>query len=305
MIVTEWDELRDLACDEVRAAMRNPLIVDGRNLLDPHAGPRSRLRLRGRRPSDLSVLGPARDGGAGAAGPALMEALVLAGGKAERLGDAAGGLPKPLVRVGGRPLAEYQVLRLVGAGVTRVIIGCRAGHEPLFQETLSGLGAEIVAVGEPEPLGRGGGLRFAAAHRAEEGPVFALNGDEILDVDLSALLGAHRSPRRRRDGRRRAGRTRRSGSSTSPTATASPASRRRPSSRTGSTPASTCSTTEALARLPERGDHETSTFPELAEEGKLFAYRHEGTWLTVNTPKDLRKAEEFLAAHPDWQAAPA
>jgi UDPglucose 6-dehydrogenase len=36
VIVTEWDELRDLACDEVRAAMRNPLVVDGRNLLDPH-----------------------------------------------------------------------------------------------------------------------------------------------------------------------------------------------------------------------------------------------------------------------------
>src|SRR2546427_2092716 len=35
VIVTEWDELRELASDEVRAAMANPLIVDGRNLLDP------------------------------------------------------------------------------------------------------------------------------------------------------------------------------------------------------------------------------------------------------------------------------
>jgi UDPglucose 6-dehydrogenase len=35
VIVTEWDELRSLATPEVRAAMRNPLIVDGRNLLDP------------------------------------------------------------------------------------------------------------------------------------------------------------------------------------------------------------------------------------------------------------------------------
>jgi UDPglucose 6-dehydrogenase len=35
VIVTEWAELRDLARDEVRAAMANPLIVDGRNLLDP------------------------------------------------------------------------------------------------------------------------------------------------------------------------------------------------------------------------------------------------------------------------------
>jgi UDPglucose 6-dehydrogenase len=37
VIVTEWDELTALASDEVREAMRNPLIVDGRNLLDPAA----------------------------------------------------------------------------------------------------------------------------------------------------------------------------------------------------------------------------------------------------------------------------
>jgi UDPglucose 6-dehydrogenase len=35
VIVTEWDELRSLASEEVRQAMRRPLIVDGRNLLDP------------------------------------------------------------------------------------------------------------------------------------------------------------------------------------------------------------------------------------------------------------------------------
>jgi NDP-sugar pyrophosphorylase family protein len=60
----------------------------------------------------------------------------------------------------------------------------------------------------------------------------------------------------------------------------------------------------ALAALPERGDHEQTTFPALAGEGRLAAFRHEGVWLTVNTPKDLRRAEEFLAARPDWQPAP-
>ncbi len=35
VIVTEWDELRELASEEVRDAMRQPVIVDGRNLLDP------------------------------------------------------------------------------------------------------------------------------------------------------------------------------------------------------------------------------------------------------------------------------
>jgi UDPglucose 6-dehydrogenase len=35
VIVTEWDHLRDFARPEIRDAMRNPLVVDGRNLLDP------------------------------------------------------------------------------------------------------------------------------------------------------------------------------------------------------------------------------------------------------------------------------
>jgi UDPglucose 6-dehydrogenase len=35
VIVTEWDELRGLASAEVRDAMARPLIIDGRNLLDP------------------------------------------------------------------------------------------------------------------------------------------------------------------------------------------------------------------------------------------------------------------------------
>jgi NDP-sugar pyrophosphorylase family protein len=53
---------------------------------------------------------------------------------------------------------------------------------------------------------------------------------------------------------------------------------------------------EALDRLPGRGDHERTTFPELARERKLGAFRHHGLWLTVNTPKDLRVAEEQVGA---------
>ncbi|HEX2287623.1 MAG TPA: UDP-glucose/GDP-mannose dehydrogenase family protein [Gaiellaceae bacterium] len=37
VIVTEWPELRELPSEEMRDAMRNPLIVDGRNMLDPRA----------------------------------------------------------------------------------------------------------------------------------------------------------------------------------------------------------------------------------------------------------------------------
>jgi NDP-sugar pyrophosphorylase family protein len=58
---------------------------------------------------------------------------------------------------------------------------------------------------------------------------------------------------------------------------------------------------DALRLLPEQGDHEQSTFPQLAEQRRLHAHRHDGVWLTVNTPKDLRLAADYMEAHPEWR----
>ena len=229
----------------------------------------------------------------------LAEAIILAGGKAERLGDAAGGRPKSLVEVAGRPLVGYQVLRLVRAGVERIIVSCALGTGLLFERELSGLGAEIVAAEEPERLGRGGGIKFAAKSRASEGDVFALNGDELVDVDFAALLEDHRR--------------------TGGLATITVA---QPKSQFGLVEVDdgdvvrgfregarvpywvNCGTyvlsAEAIERFPDVGDHESTTFPELAAEGALHAHRHNGLWLTVNTPKELRVASEHVAAHPEW-----
>jgi NDP-sugar pyrophosphorylase family protein len=229
-----------------------------------------------------------------------VEALILAGGKAERLGDAAQGLPKPLVAVAGYPLAEYTVARLVDAGVTRVIVACRAGDEEIFLTALSGLGAEIEAVGEEKPLGRGGGLRLAASRRVETGPVLALNGDELLDVDFAALIAEHEH-----DG---AAATIVVAQVHSPFGVVDVEDdgtvtgfREAPKLEHWVNSGVYVLGEDALELLPEQGDHELSTFPQLASEGRLRAHRHAGVWLTVNTPKDLRRATEFMDAHPDWK----
>ena len=47
VIVTEWDELKGLASDEVRTAMANPLIIDGRNLLEPEEARRAGFAYEG------------------------------------------------------------------------------------------------------------------------------------------------------------------------------------------------------------------------------------------------------------------
>jgi NDP-sugar pyrophosphorylase family protein len=228
-----------------------------------------------------------------------VEAIVLAGGKAERMGDAAGGRPKALVDVAGKPLVAYQIRRLAGAGVERVIVSCAADQGDVFAEELAGLGVEIVGAAEPERLGRGGGIKFAALRREETGDVFAMNGDELVDVDFGALLARHR------------------GTDAAATVTVA-----RPASPFGVVELGdddlitgfreggripywvNCGvyvlSEEAIARFPERGDHESTAFPELAAAGRLRAFRHEGLWLTVNTPKELRRAQEHVAEHPEW-----
>jgi NDP-sugar pyrophosphorylase family protein len=227
-----------------------------------------------------------------------LEAVILAGGKAERLGEAADGRPKALVEVGGKPLAAYQVEQLRAAGVDRVLVSCASGQEGVFEAALGGIGPEIVAVPEQEPLGRGGGIRLAAGARREQGNLYALNGDELVDVDFSELLALHRA--------RGAAAT----ITVVPLRSSFGVVELDDDVVTGFREAPrldhwvSCGIyvlgEEALARLPERGDHETTTFPELAAQGRLRALRHEGIWLTVNTPKDLRVANEYLAEHPGW-----
>jgi NDP-sugar pyrophosphorylase family protein len=230
-----------------------------------------------------------------------MEAIILAGGKAERLGDAAGGKPKALVPVAGRALVGYQVAALRAAGVDHVIMSCAAGTGSDFESALEGSGVGMTVVEEPEPLGRGGGLRFAAATRRDKGDVYALNGDELLALDLTVLLARHRE----------------TGAAATITVTQPPSSfgvveLDGAGMVTGFEEAAvvpywvSCGVyvlgEEALAALPDRGDHETTTFPKLARDGRLAAYRYDGVWLTVNTAKDLRRAEEYVAANPHWLA---
>ena len=231
----------------------------------------------------------------------MLEAIILAGGKAERLGEAAGGRPKSLIEIAGKPLAAYQVGRLARAGVERVIVSCAAGQGGLFERELSGLGVEIVVAEEPERLGRGGGIKFAARARAGTGDVYALNGDELVAVDFRALLAKHQAA---------------GGVATITVA--------QPKSQFGLVDVDEADVVrgfredarvpywvncgnyvlsdEAIERFPDRGDHESTTFPELAAEGRLRAHRHEGLWLKVNTPKELRVATEHVEAHPEWLA---
>src|SRR5262249_46639616 len=148
------------------------------------------LHLRGHRPGDRGLAVP--DG----PGLSAMQAIVLVGGEGTRLRPLTETVPKPALTLADRPMLAYTVQWLARHGVEEVVLAC--GFMPgSLRGALGdgeGSGVRIHYVAEPRPLGTAGGIRYAADQLGEGlGERFvALNGDILTDLDLSALLDAHR-----------------------------------------------------------------------------------------------------------------
>src|SRR3989304_860614 len=92
-----------------------------------------------------------------------MYALILAGGKGERLRPLTSARPKPMIPLAGKPILEHQLEWLHGQGVTDVILLCGYLSEVVSSHFGDGsrLGLRIAYSVESEPLGRGGAFKKA------------------------------------------------------------------------------------------------------------------------------------------------
>jgi MurNAc alpha-1-phosphate uridylyltransferase len=118
-----------------------------------------------------------------------MRAMILAAGRGERLRPLTDALPKPLVEVGGKPLIEYHLESLAGAGFRNVVIN--QGHlGDLLPGALgdgSRWGIEIHWSDEqPEALETGGGI-FQALPHLGTAPFLVINGDIWTDYPFARL----------------------------------------------------------------------------------------------------------------------
>jgi len=121
-------------------------------------------------------------------------ALILAGGRGTRLLPLTERVPKPMVRVAGRPILERLLLHVVGAGISSVhlsvnyladVIERHFGEGERFGCTISYLREETAV-----PLGTGGPL-LLLPDEAWSAPVLVLNGDLVTQFDVAALLDDH------------------------------------------------------------------------------------------------------------------
>ena len=107
-----------------------------------------------------------------------MKAMIFAAGRGERMRPLTDTCPKPLLKVRGRPLIVWQILSLVRAGITEIVINhAHLGH--MIEEALgdgSRFGAQLRYSPEQNALETAGGIA-QARHLLGEAPFVAVSGD--------------------------------------------------------------------------------------------------------------------------------
>lgn len=107
-----------------------------------------------------------------------MKAMIFAAGRGERMRPLTDTVPKPLLKVRGRPLIVWHILNLVRAGITDIVIN-HAHLGDLIEQTLgdgSQFGARIAYSPETTALETAGGVAQARALLGDE-PFVAISGD--------------------------------------------------------------------------------------------------------------------------------
>jgi len=118
-----------------------------------------------------------------------MKLVILAGGKGTRLGLKH--IPKPMARINGFPILEWQIRLAYRFGIKDIII--LSGHlaEVIFNYFGDGSkwGLRISHVIEPFPLGTAGALKML--EHLIDNTFFVFYGDTFLDIDLNRMLEFH------------------------------------------------------------------------------------------------------------------
>ena len=226
----------------------------------------------------------------------VKTAVVLAGGAGLRLRPLTRNQPKVMVRVLDKPVLQWVIEWLRHSGIKRVILGVAYCKEAVMNHFGDGskFGVEISYSVHSVDGETGEGFRLAISRYVRDDVFVAMNGDEITNLILRSMINFHLEY--------------------GYTATIAVTNLRSPFGvvevgKNGLVldfkekpiiPSVLVNTGIYIFSrgienyLPEKGPIEETTFPLLVNNKILGGYKMKGTWLTVNTIKDLRLAENVL-----------
>lgn len=223
-------------------------------------------------------------------------AIVLSGGAGVRLQPITRDIPKGLVQIGGKPILQWVIEWLKSNGVVNIVIGIAYLGDKIKSWLRDGreLGVDISYSVHTVDGGTGEGFRLGIDRYVDDETFFALNGDQITDLDLKSMFRTH--------------------TRAVALATVGVVHPRLPfglvlADKNGYCrgfmekpimKSIICSSgiyvfqRDIMPYLPKKGDIEKSTLPLLTSKRQLKVYIHNGRFLTVNTLKELEEAERDL-----------
>lgn len=263
-------------------------------------------------------------------------AILLCGGAGQRMGELTAAVPKPMLTVGGMPLLMHIMHTLAAGGSSEFVLATghlghvvkdfflqfqahagdftiRLGRRPSVEVhgSFPEEGWEVTCANTGEHAGTGTRLR-AAARLVDRWPIIVAYGDVLADVDTTALLAFHRAR----------------GRLATVTAAAPPArfghlaiaddqrvSRfdekqftQRPQDEQGLVSIGFFVLEQAAIERYVPADRDVMFEEEplraLAADGELTAYRHDGYWRPVDTPKELALARgEWDSGAAPWKVS--
>jgi glucose-1-phosphate cytidylyltransferase len=238
-----------------------------------------------------------------AGGGELPAVVVLCGGRGTRLQEhgrepvSVPELPKPLVQIGGQPILWHVVMLYAAQGFRRFVLA--TGHrgeliERFVAATAWPAGVLVRCLDTGAETNTGGRVRLAGKLLEGDERICATYADGLADVDLHALLAFHAAH----------------GGLASVTVVRPQlqfgvveissagrvlAFREKPRSEHWVNGGFFCFARQALERIGQDSVLEREPLQQLAREGQLHAYRHEGFWRCMDTYKDAVALRELWA----------
>ncbi|NQX40283.1 Nucleotidyl transferase [Pedobacter steynii] len=111
-------------------------------------------------------------------------ALIMAGGRGERLKPFTDTVPKPMLNVGGKPIIEHNIDRLIAFGISEIYISVKYLKEQIMDYFGDGSakGVRIKYLIEEEPLGTLGALALIDGIGYDD--ILVMNSDLLTNIDF-------------------------------------------------------------------------------------------------------------------------
>jgi dTDP-glucose pyrophosphorylase len=125
-------------------------------------------------------------------GPLEITAVLMAGGRGDRLRPMTDKVPKPMLPVGGRPILEIILRQLASCGIRDFVITTWFLPERIQEHFGDGsaFGVRIKYLQEEEALGTAGALSLLGEEASD--PVLVMNGDVLTRLDFGRMVDYHR-----------------------------------------------------------------------------------------------------------------